>query len=192
MPCSWRPLTRPANDVVVFGEAENATSFASLLEHGDEPPEVRIDPEDTAVIPYSSGTTGLPKGVGSATAPWPPTCSRRGSSSPTGKPHSGGGRPFFHAVGFRMLLNCGLAAGATIVSLPRFDLETFLAAIQDHRATGTVVVPPIALALARHPAVDNYDLSSLRFLGCGAAPLGVECSRKQRTAWAASWPRATG
>ena len=91
-----------------------------------------------------------------------------------------------------MLLNCGLAAGATIVSLPRFDLETFLAAIQDHRVTGTVVVLPIALALARHPAVDNYDLSSLRFLGCGAAPLGVEPSEEQRTAWAASWPRATG
>jgi acyl-CoA synthetase (AMP-forming)/AMP-acid ligase II len=44
--------------------------------------------------------------------------------------------------------------------------------------TGTVVVPPIALALARHPAVDNYDLSSLRFLGCGAAPLGVELQQE--------------
>jgi acyl-CoA synthetase (AMP-forming)/AMP-acid ligase II len=82
--------------------------------------------------------------------------------------------PFFHALGFTALMNTGLAAGATVVSLPRFDLEAFLQAIQDHRATMTVIVPPIALALARHPAVDRYDLSSLRFVGCGAAPLGKE------------------
>jgi acyl-CoA synthetase (AMP-forming)/AMP-acid ligase II len=82
--------------------------------------------------------------------------------------------PFFHALGFAVLLNAGLSAGATVVSLPRFDLEAFLRAIEDHRATGTVIVPPIALALARHPIVDNYDLSSLRFAGCGAAPLGKE------------------
>jgi len=82
--------------------------------------------------------------------------------------------PFFHALGFTVLMNTGLAVGATVVSLPRFDLEAFLQAIQDHRATGTIIVPPIALALARHPAVDRYDLSSLRFIGCGAAPLGKE------------------
>ena len=49
-----------------------------------------------------------------------------------------------------------------------------MAALQDHRITQTVVVPPIVLALAKHPAVDQYDLSSLQWLGCGAAPLGAE------------------
>jgi acyl-CoA synthetase (AMP-forming)/AMP-acid ligase II len=67
-----------------------------------------------------------------------------------------------------------LARGATLVTLPRFDVTGFLAAIQDHRITQTVVVPPIMLALARHPAVDQYDLSSLEWLGCGAAPLSAE------------------
>ncbi len=85
--------------------------------------------------------------------------------------------PFFHVLGFVILMNLPLASGATVVSMPRFELEGFLSAIQDHRVTGTVVVPPIALGLARHPAVERYDLSSLRFVGCGAAPLGRESQR---------------
>jgi acyl-CoA synthetase (AMP-forming)/AMP-acid ligase II len=62
--------------------------------------------------------------------------------------------------------------------MPRFDLPGFLGIIQEHRATCTVVVPPIILALAGHPMVDDYDLSSLRWLGCGAAPLGAETERR--------------
>ncbi len=166
-------------DVIVFGEAEGATPFASLLEHGDEPPQAQIKPDDTAVIPYSSGTTGLPKGVELTHGACAANVLQVGrlvdfSESDT----IAAVAPFFHALGFTVLMNSALAFGSTIVSLPRFELEGFLAAIQDHRVTGTVVVPPIALALARHPAVDNYDLSSLRFVGCGAAPLGVELQQE--------------
>ena len=82
--------------------------------------------------------------------------------------------PFFHAVGLIVLAGRALARGATLVTLPRFDVTGFLAAMQDHRITQTVVVPPVVLALARHPAVDQYDLSSLEWLGCGAAPLSAE------------------
>jgi acyl-CoA synthetase (AMP-forming)/AMP-acid ligase II len=74
-------------------------------------------------------------------------------------------------------MNTPLASGSTVVTLPRFDLEGFLQSIQDHGVTGTIVVPPIALALARHPVVERFDLSSLRFVGCGAAPLGIEAQR---------------
>jgi len=62
--------------------------------------------------------------------------------------------------------------------MPRFDLAGFLELIQRYRATSTVVVPPVVLALAGHPLVDDFDLSSLRFLGCGAAPLGAEVEQR--------------
>jgi acyl-CoA synthetase (AMP-forming)/AMP-acid ligase II len=58
--------------------------------------------------------------------------------------------------------------------MPRFDLEQFLTILQDHRVTAAAVVPPIMLALAKHPLVDRFDLSALRFLGSGAAPLDAE------------------
>jgi acyl-CoA synthetase (AMP-forming)/AMP-acid ligase II len=64
--------------------------------------------------------------------------------------------------------------GGTLVTMPRFDLEQFLTILQDHRVTAAAVVPPIMLALAKHPLVDRFDLSALRFLGSGAAPLDAE------------------
>ena len=75
-------------------------------------------------------------------------------------------------------MNLGLRAGAQIVTMPRFDLEQFLALIAEHRVTQAFVVPPIALALAKHPAVDDADLSSLKLVMSGAAPLGAELTAK--------------
>jgi acyl-CoA synthetase (AMP-forming)/AMP-acid ligase II len=72
------------------------------------------------------------------------------------------------------VLAASLSVGATIVTLARFEIEPFLAAIQEHRVTQLIIVPPILLALAKHPAVDRYDLSSIRWIGCGAAPAGPE------------------
>jgi acyl-CoA synthetase (AMP-forming)/AMP-acid ligase II len=166
-------------ELYVIGEAPGATPFGALLDAGEDPPDVRIDPGDTAALMYSSGTTGVPKGV---------ELTHRGLvanllQSAAALDYREDDRiaavaPFFHALGFTVLLNSSLAVGATVLSLPRFDLESFLQAIQDYRATGTVIVPPIALALARHPVIDRYDLSSLRFVGCGAAPLGAEIERE--------------
>jgi acyl-CoA synthetase (AMP-forming)/AMP-acid ligase II len=156
-----------------LGEAPGATPFAALLEGSGEPPEMRIDPDDTAALLYSSGTTGVPKGVQlSHRAIAANIVQTEVALDLTERDTLAAVAPFFHALGFTVLMHTGLACGATIASLPRFDLEAFLRALQDHRATATVIVPPIALALARHPVVDRYDLSSLRFVGCGAAPLG--------------------
>src|SRR3712207_9586394 len=68
-------------------------------------------------------------------------------------------------------MNQGLQWGGTVVTLPRFDLEQFLRTIQDQRITRAFVAPPIVLALAKHPLVDQFDLSSLRTITSGAAPL---------------------
>jgi hypothetical protein len=82
--------------------------------------------------------------------------------------------PFFHIYGMQVILNLGLERGATIALMPRFDLPGFLGAIQEHKVNRAYVVPPIALALAKHPLIDDYDLSSLDMIMSGAAPLGPE------------------
>jgi acyl-CoA synthetase (AMP-forming)/AMP-acid ligase II len=166
-------------ELYVIGEAPGATPFGALLEAGEDPPDVRVDPGDTAALMYSSGTTGVPKGVELTHRGLVANLLQSAAALDYREDDTiAAVAPFFHALGFTVLLNSSLAVGATVVSLPRFDLESFLQAIQDHRATGTVIVPPIALALARHPVVDRYDLSSLRFVGCGAAPLGAEIERE--------------
>jgi acyl-CoA synthetase (AMP-forming)/AMP-acid ligase II len=90
--------------------------------------------------------------------------------------------PFFHIYGMMLILMHGVRSGATLVSMPRFDLAQFLECIQKYRVTNAPLVPPIVLALAKHPLVDQYDLSSLRQIGSGAAPLGAEveaaCARR--------------
>ena len=82
--------------------------------------------------------------------------------------------PFFHIYGLTVLMALALRHGATLVTMPRFDLEQFLRILQDYHVTTAAVVPPIVLALAKHPLVDQFDLSALNYLGCGAAPLGAD------------------
>jgi acyl-CoA synthetase (AMP-forming)/AMP-acid ligase II len=77
----------------------------------------------------------------------------------------------YHCMGLICVVAHALCQGATVVTMARFELEPFLQAMQDHRVTASIVAPPVALALARHPIVDRFDLSALRWLGCGAAPL---------------------
>jgi len=166
-------------EVLVFGEAEGAASFRELVAHDHPPARVAVDPDDLAALPYSSGTTGLPKGVELTHANL--VTNVRQSQAALGFREDDvvvAVAPFFHAMGFNIVLPCSLAAGATAVTLPRFDLEGFLQAIQEHRATLTIVVPPVALALAGHPLVESYDLSSLRLLGVGAAPLGASVEQR--------------
>ncbi len=82
--------------------------------------------------------------------------------------------PFFHIYGMTVLLNLALRQRATLVTMPRFDLMEFLRVIQDHRCTFLFIAPPIAVALAKHPAVEQFDLSSVHSVFSGAAPLDGE------------------
>jgi acyl-CoA synthetase (AMP-forming)/AMP-acid ligase II len=72
----------------------------------------------------------------------------------------------------------GLHMGATIVMMPRFDLEQFLTLIQKYRVTLSHIVPPIVLQLAQNPMIEKFDLSSLKMIFSGAAPLGADLSRE--------------
>ena len=167
-------------EVFVLGEADGALSFSELLGDPEAAPKVPIDPAvDIAAVPYSSGTTGLSKGV---------MLSHRNLVS--NMVQSEGVLavseddmviavlPFFHVYGMCIVMNLGLLAGATLVTMPRFDLEQFLDLLERYRVTRAYVVPPIALALAKHPAVDGRDLSALRHILCGAAPLGGDLAQE--------------
>ncbi|GGY07576.1 4-coumarate--CoA ligase family protein [Streptomyces tanashiensis] len=154
-------------------EQGEARSLQDFLGSTGPVPETDVDPDqDVAALPYSSGTTGVPKGVMLTHASIATNLAQLEPVIPMGP----GDRilavlPFFHIYGLTALMNAPLRSGATVVVLPRFDLDTFLGAIQTHRINGLYVAPPIVLALAKHPAVADYDLSSLEYIVSAAAPL---------------------
>ncbi|POX54148.1 4-coumarate--CoA ligase family protein [Streptomyces sp. Ru72] len=177
-------LSGGVQEIFVCDSAPGHRSLIDMLASAAPEPQVVIDPvQDVAALPYSSGTTGIPKGVML-------THRQIATNLAQIRPLIGTGPgerilavlPFFHIYGMTALLNAPLRQGATVVVLPRFDLDTFLAAIQEHRITGLYVAPPIVLALAKHPVVAQYDLSSLKYIISAAAPLdaklAVACAQR--------------
>jgi acyl-CoA synthetase (AMP-forming)/AMP-acid ligase II len=169
------------------------TPFAALLQGGASVRPAAIDvQQDVAVLPFSSGTTGLAKGV---MLTHHNLVANLCQLSSTGLVREQdiviGVLPFFHIYGFTSILALSLTNGATVVTLPRFDLAQFLQVLQRHRVTVGFLVPPIALALARHPMVSQYDLSALRRLISGAAPLSKEvqtaCAARLRCLFLQGW-----
>ncbi|MEU7400519.1 4-coumarate--CoA ligase family protein [Streptomyces sp. NPDC044948] len=177
-------LAGGVREILVCDSAPGHRSLVDMLASTAPEPSVAIDPaEDVAALPYSSGTTGTPKGVMLTHRQIATNLAQLEPSMPAAP----GDRvlavlPFFHIYGLTALMNAPLRLGATVVVLPRFDLEQFLAAIQNHRITGLYVAPPIVLALAKHPLVADYDLSSLKYVVSAAAPLDARlataCSRR--------------
>ncbi|HEX8354493.1 MAG TPA: AMP-binding protein, partial [Pyrinomonadaceae bacterium] len=166
-------------ELFVFGEAEGATPFASLLEGGGDPPAVEIDPgEDLVALPYSSGTTGVCKGVMLTHRNLVANLAQtRGAGHDWGDETLVCVLPLFHIYGMVAIMSHGLYCGATVVTLPRFDFEQLLRTMRDYRVTFAHLVPPIILALSKSPLVDSYDLSALGTVFSGAAPLGAELAR---------------
>lgn len=163
-------------EVYVLGEAEGAKPVTALF-GAPIAAHVPVAAGDLVVLPYSSGTTGINKGV---------MLTHRNLIANVAQVLSAANvredetfiavLPFFHIYGMQVLMNTGLRAGTTIITMPRFDLEEFLRLHQEYGVTRSFVAPPIVVALAKHPIVDNYDLSKLEQVFSGAAPLSAELS----------------
>lgn len=136
--------------------------------------QVKVDLEnDVVVLPYSSGTTGFPKGVMLTHRNLVANIEQTAAHLPLGEDEVAFAvLPFFHIYGMQILMNLMLARGITVVTVPRFDLPQMLELTQKHEITRLYLVPPIVLALAKHPIVDKFDMSSVREIFSGAAPLG--------------------
>ncbi len=162
--------------IFVIGEAEGAVPFTSLLAHNGPLPEIKINARsDLVALPYSSGTTGFPKGV---------MLTHYNLVSMLCQLHASGALtendtmvcvvPMYHLYGLHVVVNLGLSQGATIVILPRYNLGQFLRTLERYGVTVAPLVPPLVLELSRAPEVGNHDLSKLRLIHCGAAPLASE------------------
>lgn len=170
-------------DIMSIGDAEGATPLSAIMAGDQAAPDGPASPDDLVVLPYSSGTTGLPKGV---------MLSHRNLAvnvvqTAVQQDLAEGERligilPFYHIYGLTVVHNLGLWRGATIVTMPRFELGGFLDILEGQRITRAFLVPPIILALAKHPAVDGRDLSALHLIMSGAAPLdeGIEAAAGAR------------
>ncbi|KAI8874381.1 acetyl-CoA synthetase-like protein, partial [Ramicandelaber brevisporus] len=199
-----KQLGIPASRMVVVGGgngSDNVKVEAAAKEHGArsigstlsshliEPVKVVGEAAKTrvALLCYSSGTTGLSKGVMTThynmvsniiqcTAlveldPVPQIVRQEEIVSLSVL-------PYYHIYGLHTQLLWSVTKAQTTVVMSKFDLVAFLEAIQRYRVTDGSLVPPIILALAKHPIVDKYDTSSFKFVMSGAAKLGPDLSEE--------------
>ncbi len=167
------------DEIVVIGDAPEGTTPVTAL-FGAPIAQVPVDvDEDVVVLPYSSGTTGFPKGVMLTHKNLVANLVQcEGALTVEDGEVILAVLPFFHIYGMQVLMNEFLSRGATIYTLPRFDLEQALTTIQEKHIGRFFVVPPIVLAFAKHPMIDQFDLSSLTQVFSGAAPLSAELAQE--------------
>ncbi|KAJ1429238.1 AMP-dependent synthetase/ligase [Sesbania bispinosa] len=178
--------------VFVDSPPEGHMHFSELAQTDEnEIPQVKINPDDVVALPYSSGTTGLPKGV---------MLTHKGLVTSIAQQVDGDNPnlyfhtedvilcvlPLFHIYSLNSVLLCGLRAKAAILLMPKFEINALLNLVHKYKITIAPVVPPIVLAIAKSPDLDKYDLSSIRVLKSGGAPLGKELEDTVR----AKFPKA--
>ena len=158
----------------------DALSLADLTrdDQGEDLPLVQIDPDDLAVLQYTGGTTGTPKGAMLShgnifanvvqTETWQYRSYQRGY-----------GRyllviPYFHIYAFTVGMMCGIWVGGLQILIPKYDVEQVLAAIRDFKPTYFPAVPTVFVSLLAHPKVKEYGLDQIKTVNSGGAPCPVE------------------
>ncbi|KAK0571906.1 hypothetical protein LWI29_023352 [Acer saccharum] len=159
---------------------QNCLHFSELTKDDENDiPAVKINPDDVVALPYSSGTTGLPKGV---------MLSHKGLVTSVAQQVDGDNPnlyfhkedvilcvlPLFHIYSLNSVLLCALRVGAAILIMQKFEIVTLMELVEKYKVTIAPFVPPIVLAIAKSPDLDKYNLSSIRTVMSGAAPMGKE------------------
>jgi acyl-CoA synthetase (AMP-forming)/AMP-acid ligase II len=133
---------------------------------------------ELAVLPFLSGTTGISKGVMLTHRNLVANMEQIRSIHRIGADDVlVGVLPFFHIYGQTVVVNLGLSQGATIVTMPRFDMGGFLDVLERHRVTRAHIAPPVVLGLAKVPGVEGRDFA-LRVVISGAAPLDADTANR--------------
>jgi acyl-CoA synthetase (AMP-forming)/AMP-acid ligase II len=154
---------------------DDPEGFVAGVQPGAKPEDVEIDPEELAVLPYSSGTTGLMKGVMLTHRNLVANIEQAHNSMPLSEADTLVGLlPFFHIYGQTVVLNMGLAKGSTVIIMQRFDCDQLMDLMEEHGVTWLHVAPPVILQLANHTNVEGRDFSKLKLVISGAAPLDAE------------------
>ena len=163
-------------EIVIIGDAPAGLVPLTDLMGAPVDAQVPVDvTEHVVVLPYSSGTTGLPKGVMLTHRNLVVNIDQSLQSTDVSPGElTVAFLPFFHIYGLEVLMNIYIAGGGGLVTMPRFDLEQFLTLSQKYRTPRLWIVPPVALALAKHPLVDRFDLSFIEQINSAAAPLGAD------------------
>ncbi|KAJ1278151.1 hypothetical protein BS78_04G057400 [Paspalum vaginatum] len=167
--------------VTVDGRFDGCAEFAELLagEELEADADADVHPDDVVALPYSSGTTGLPKGV---------MLTHRSLITSVAQQVDGENPnlyfrkddvvlcllPLFHIYSLNSVLLAGLRAGSTIVIMRKFDLHALVDLVRRHHVTIAPFVPPIVVEIAKSPRVTADDLASIRMVMSGAAPMGRE------------------
>ncbi|CAG9788308.1 unnamed protein product [Diatraea saccharalis] len=163
---------------------ENVTRLKELVEddHVDLGilKQVNRKPSDIAVIPYSSGTTGLPKGVELTNRNLVSNCEQQNTdvrqyhyTTETHQDTALAILPLFHSYGLGIIMLHKMAAGLKLLTLPKFQPDTFLNSLKVHRTNILFAVPPMVLFLGTSLQVTPEHLASLRCITIGAAPLPI-------------------
>lgn len=156
--------------------------FEDLRQVGGKPVPVAIDPaEDVAVLQYTGGTTGIPKGAMLTHANLYINCQQCVAwfdGAKFGQEVMMGVLPYFHVFAMTASMNLGISFGAELVLLPKFELIGLLQAIQKHKVTLFPAVPAIYTAINNAPDLKSYDLSTIRLCISGGAPLPLEVKQR--------------
>jgi len=163
--------------------SEGIYEYADLLQRGrsNPPPSVSVEADEVALLQYTGGTTGFSKGamlthynlVSDVVQ-----CVSWNVGAEKGQERMLAVLPFFHVYGMTVAMNEAIYLAATIILLPRFQIDDTLEAINAHQPTRFPGVPTMYIAIINHPRVKEYNISSIKVCSSGSAPMPVEVLKR--------------